>query len=265
MDRPYGEPWLLMPTTFHADMVLELPGMPTQFLTEQLTTFWGSVDRFRSCGLLHKRGMLLYGKPGCGKTSIIKSVSEDVMARDGLVLFVTDIGLTTTVLSALRQVEPTRPVLTVIEDIESFDDDDRKRLLAILDGEAQVQHIAHLATTNYPENLDDAFTRRPGRFDVVVELRPPVQAARERYLRHLLNGGLSETRLQRLVDQTAGLTLAHLRELVACSYCLGLDEQETLARLRGRIRRPSSDGQLGFSVRFQDEEAEGATSAGAVA
>lgn len=257
VNQPYpGEPWQMVPTTFNADTVLNLAGTPTQFLLGQLATFWERMDKFKSCGLLHKRGMLMYGTPGCGKTSIIKSVADAHIARDGLVVIVDNVYLIERALAALRQIEPNRPVLTVLEDIETFAMGDAKpKLLALLDGESQIEHVAHLATTNVPDDLDDTLTKRPGRFDVVVQLLPPTREAREQYLKHLLNGGLSDVELKSLVEQSTGLSLAHLRELVVATYCLGADQQETLARLLGNAKRKrfTSEEGLGFNVRFHEK------------
>ena len=250
--------WYLEPTHFNSDELLNLPGLPTAFIMEQIETFWTSYPRFQQCGLLHKRGILLYGAAGCGKTSIIKMLANDLVARDGIVLLIDESSLSSDILQGIRQIEPDRSILTIIEDIDVFADDEYslRALLSLLDGEAQINHVVHLATTNHPDTLDETIIKRPGRFDVVIELKSPVKEAREAYLRSLLGDHIPADQLEHLVDATAGLGLSHLRELVSATYCLQLNVEETLARLKGNVRlklkQPSVSNEegLGFAVGF---------------
>lgn len=250
--------WYLEPTFFSSDELLMLPGLPIDFITKQIDTFWTRTDAFAACGLLHKRGILLYGAAGCGKTSIIKLLANKLIADNGIVLLLDEPSLAGTALQGIRQIEPDRPILTVIEDIDAFmtDEHERRLLLAFLDGETQVDHIVHLATTNHPDLLDETIVKRPGRFDVVIELKQPVKEAREAYLRTLIGKQVSEKELMNLVDATAGLGLAHLRELVSATHCLGLNTEETLKRLKGNISlklktpKVGTEEGLGFSVGF---------------
>ena len=60
-----------------------------------------------------------------------------------------------------------------------------------------------------------------------------------------------------MVEETEGLGLAHLRELVVASYCLGLDRNETLARLRTNFKDKLSikkKSAVGFTTNFIDED-----------
>lgn len=256
--------WYLEPTTFNSDELLHLPGLPIDFILKQIDTFWSRQEQFAACGLLHKRGILMYGAAGCGKTSIIKLLSNNIVdVRDGVVLLAESPEFVGVALQALRQVEPTRPVLTIMEDIDAHMEDEysKRTLLSLLDGEKQVNHIVHLATTNYPDLLAETIMKRPGRFDVVIELKHPVREAREMYLRSLLGAQVTEEQLLKLVDATAGLGLAHLRELVSATHCLGLDLEETLARLKGNMRvkfkspKVGDDDEkgVGFSIGFGND------------
>lgn len=59
-----------------------------------------------------------------------------------------------------------------------------------------------------------------------------------------------------LVDKTAGLGLSYLRELTSTHLCLGLDLDETLARLKTNfnikklLNNPKGDAKMGFTVGF---------------
>ncbi len=255
--------WFLSKVKFPSDALLRLPGMPIDFILNQIDAFWKREELFKQTGLLHKRGILMYGPAGCGKTSIIRLLCDDIVKRDGIVIMVTNCRLAETALGGIRQIETRRPILTIIEDIETFmgasdESSSARALLALLDGETQVDHIVHLATTNKPEQLEDRIVKRPGRFDLVVGLNHPVAEARKAYLHNLLKDHVSVEELDAMVEETEGLGLAHLRELVVASYCLGMDRKETLARLRTNFKKnlkmKKTGESLGFTVNFPDAD-----------
>src|SRR5271166_5737713 len=255
--------WFLSKVKFPSDALLRLPGMPIDFILNEIDAFWKREELFKQTGLLHKRGILMYGPAGCGKTSIIRLLCDDIVKRDGIVIMVTNCRLAETALGGIRQIEPRRPILTIIEDIETFmgqsdESSSARALLALLDGETQVDHIVHLATTNKPDQLEDRIVKRPGRFDLVIGLNHPVADARRAYLENLLHEHVTATEMDEMVEETEGLGLAHLRELVVANYCLGMDRKETLARLRTNFKKnlkmKKTGEQLGFTVNFPDAD-----------
>jgi hypothetical protein len=256
--------WFLSKVKFPSDNLLRLPGMPIDFILSQIDTFWKRRELFEQTGLLHKRGILMYGPAGCGKTSIIRLLCDDVVhKRDGIVIMVTNCRLAETALGGIRQIEPERPILTIIEDIETFmgqsdESSSARAMLALLDGETQVNHIVHLATTNKPDQLEDRIVKRPGRFDLVVGLNHPVPDARKAYLYNILKDHITAEELDDMVAATDGLGLAHLRELVVANYCLGLDREETLKRLRHgfkeKLKVKRNDASMGFTTTFPEED-----------
>jgi SpoVK/Ycf46/Vps4 family AAA+-type ATPase len=205
----------------------------------------------------------MYEPAGCGKTSIIRLLCDDIVRRDGIVIVITNCRLAENALGGIREIEPRRPILTIIEDIETFmgasdESSSARALLALLDGETQVDHIVHLATTNKPEQLEDRIVKRPGRFDLVVGLHHPVAGARRMYLENLLKDHVTEEEMSEMVEETEGLGLAHLRELVVASYCLGIDRKQTLDRLKSNFKKAlrvkGSKESLGFTTNFADHD-----------
>ena len=134
--------WYLSKVKFPSDTLLRLPGMPIDYILDQIKVFWERESLFQQTGLLHKRGILMYGPAGSGKTSIIRLLCDDVVKRDGIVVMVTNCRLAENALGGIRQIEARRPILTIIEDIETFmgssdESSSARALLALLDGETR--------------------------------------------------------------------------------------------------------------------------------
>lgn len=259
--------WCLRPLTFPSDELVRLPGTPIDFILKQIGTLWKNEAKFKNIGFLHKRGILMYGAAGCGKTSIIRLLCNDLVERGGIVVFIKNVCMAEEVLKGIRMIEPERPIMCIFEDIESFMSDDgdssqARSLLALLDGETQINHVVHLATTNKPHKLEERIIKRPGRFDLVIGLKYPVAEARKVYLKRILKDHVSQEELDRLVASTHGLGLAHLRELVSAVYCLDLDLEDTLNRLRSNVKKTPKiskspdEEHMGFSVNYYDRDDE---------
>ena len=245
--------------SFPTDEAVDLPGLPIAYILKQMTLFWERADIYRKHGLIHKRGILLYGFPGCGKTSIVRLLCDEIMRRDGIIFSIDDFGLAAAGVGEFRSAEPDRLIMTIQEDIEGYFDGTAgpaqlKAALSFLDGQDQTNHVLHLATTNEPEKLADKFIKRPGRFDLIIGIHNPSEETREAYLRHI-SSNLSDEQLNTLVKNTAGLSLAYLRELISTYVCLEIPLQETLDRLKMDakkkvLKNPGNSGQFGFTVGY---------------
>lgn len=244
---------------FLTDKLTPFAGTPAPFVFDQIQRFWESKETFNKLGFLHKRGILFYGAAGCGKTATIKIIVDDVIKRNGIAVYIRNFEETSEGLKILRKVEPDRPIVAIEEDIETFlkEKDELREFLAFLDGENQINNIVNLATTNNPEELEERIIKRPGRFDLVIGVNPPIKNARYEYLKMLLAEILSDKEIMELAVQTQGLGFSHLRELVVCVVPLKLDKKETLERLKKgitekvKVKKLGNESELGFTVNFE--------------
>lgn len=215
-----------------SDSIYRLPDMATQAVLEEVDRFWRNEERYRRHNLLYKRGILLWGKPGSGKTVTVKLLIEDLIDRDGVVIIGSNIALTLAAIKNLRRIEPDRNLILVLEDLDEIIRYNGEAIvLSLLDGEHNTDRVLNLATTNYPEVLGARIVNRPSRFDRRIYVDMPSAAARHAYLVKATHNGLSEDTLERWVADTKDLSIAHLRELVAAVYCLEQPYDEVITRL----------------------------------
>lgn len=215
-----------------SDNIYMLPDMATEEVLAEVQKFWASEEKYRQHHLLYKRGIILWGPPGGGKTVTVKILMNELVRRDGIVIFVSNVALAVTVLKAIRRIEPSRKLIVVMEDIdEIIGYSGEAQVLAMLDGENNIDNVLNLATTNHPERLGDRIMNRPSRFDRRIQVGMPSDAARRGYLQQATNEGLSVDNLDRWVKDTDGMSIAHLRELVASVYCLEQPYEEVVDRL----------------------------------
>lgn len=225
------------------DDLLEFPNSPMANILTEIDGFWQRGTAFQHYGFLHRRGYLFYGPAGSGKSSLVQQIVANIVKRGGLVLYcAVSPALISAALKILREVEPQRHIVCLFEDLDALlAEYSEGSILALLDGENQIDHVLNIATTNYPERLDRRIVARPRRFDRVIKIDFPTGAMRESFLQKKLK--LSEDDLGPWVQATKGFSFAALAELVISVKCLGNDFDGTVRQLQDLItkKRSSSD------------------------
>ena len=225
------------------DGLIRMPDTASELVLGEFQAFWTLRERFAERGFLHKRGILLWGPPGSGKTcSLMLMADEIIREHAGIVCMIEHPGVAAACLGNIRRIEPKRPVVALLEDLDALVHSyGETPYLALLDGETQIDGICYIATTNYPERLDRRFVDRPSRFDTVEFIGMPGKAARRVYL-HAKDPSLSDAELDIWVGATDGFSVAHLRELIILERCFEWPLEKAIARLdRMRVRRPDSE------------------------
>ncbi len=168
---------------------------------------------FKEYGLPYKRGILLYGSPGNGKTTLVKSITGSTNAP---VVYwqITEFTGSHSIQEVFGIVTRLAPAILVIEDIDSMPEYTRSVFLNTLDGTQSREGLFIIGTTNYPEKIDPALINRAGRFDRAYEIPAPSAQVREQYLRKLdLKDIFSHQQVKDMARLTKGLSISQLNEL----------------------------------------------------
>jgi len=226
------------------DELYNLPDMVCGDVISEIREFWMDETRneLEKRGYLYKRGILMFGEPGSGKTStiqqLIKILIEDY---DGIAMFATQPHILTGCLQMLRRIEKDRPIVVIMEDFETLTEHGQheNEWLAILDGESQIDNVVFLATTNYPEKLDKRFKDRPSRFDLVTEVPMPSAKARAAYIK-IKEPDMAAEEIAEWVEKTENYSVAHLKEVIISVKVWKRTLQAALDRLNGMRKREAS-------------------------
>jgi len=228
------------------DTIIPLSGLPKQILSE-IKDFWEKEELFGKLGFLHRRGYLLYGSHGTGKSSLVHEISENVIKDGGVVFYCTIPDFFNAGLTAFRQVESNRRAVCIFEDIDAMIRvHGESTLLSILDGENQISRVCNIATTNYPELLDKRIVGRPRRFDRVYRIGNLDDKARATFLSKKLPKGADQ---KSWIKKTQGLSIASISEAIISVFCFGKSIDEAVDIMKNLAEDKSSNddrGNIGF-------------------
>ena len=248
--------WCVMRQAINTDELYELPTAEIGEILTDIKAFWKKAELYKSYKLMHKRGILLYGDPGCGKSGILQLCMIHIIRElSGIVINIKNedsIKAYIEMVPKLRQIEPDRPLVVMIEDIDSVAGDSNYStsvLLNILDGIKQIENVVYIATTNYPEKLEERITNRPSRFDRRYYVAPPSREVRKSYLLNKIGENKITIDIEKWLDDTADLSMSHLKELFISVVLLDNKYENAIEHLKGMKKQPrgKNQKQVGFT------------------
>jgi len=222
------------------DEILKLPNPVFEQILDDMTFFWDNFDRFIKYKFAVKRGILLYGDAGCGKTSLTDLLSQIVIDKKGGLIFqiqnYCDLEYYSHAIPKyLRKIEPETPILNIFEDLDGLvrSSESETLLLNILDGFNQSHNVVNIGCTNYPENLKARILNRPSRFDKRYYIGLPDANVRKYYFENkIIKEDIDKYDINDLVVKTEGLTISHLGELIKSVYIFQKDLDKSIEELK---------------------------------
>jgi hypothetical protein len=209
-------------------------------LQEDIERFFGGYEVYAQYGVPWKRGILLLGSPGNGKTHAVKALCRTVRVPVLYLRSLEPAGVFhgsehANISQVFDQARKTAPCLLVLEDLDALvKATNRSLFLNELDGFADNSGICVVATTNFPERLDPSILDRPSRFDRKYPFNLPGPSERLAFLEHWNNQQkvelrLSDKGLQSAVDPTDGFSFAYLKELCLAATMVWINSSPRVA------------------------------------
>src|SRR5688572_3821364 len=190
------------------------------------------ADKLKAAGRHLKRGILMHGKPGTGKTLSAMYLAAQMPGRTVMVLTGGAVGSIETACALARLLEP---ATIVLEDVDLIGTEREHQsvcanallfeLLNQMDGLGEDADILFILTTNRPEYLEPALAARPGRVDLAIEVPLPDEECRRRLI-DLYGRGLQLklTKPRRWIERTEGVSGAFIREMLRKAALIAADD-----------------------------------------
>ena len=187
-------------------------------------------------GISPRRGIILVGEPGTGKTLICKILMSQ---SSGITCILAEGSCLTSSLyiSDLYELaQDLSPSMVFIEDIDLIAEERREShytraealatLLSALDGIEECEEVVTVATTNFIETIDKALAERPSRFDRIIRLTAPLLEHRKELIKALSGRiHMDEAAQDYLARRTDGYTPAQIQE---AAYSLVIEQKHDL-------------------------------------
>ena len=199
----------------------------------EIVDFLKRPEKYTKMGAKIPRGVLLYGKPGTGKTLIAKAIAGEAdvpfisMSGSEFIEMFAGLGASR-VRKLFEKARKLSPCIVFIDEIDAIgsrrtsnsgaeteNNQTLNQLLVEMDGFSSEETIIVLAATNRPEMLDKALLR-PGRFDRQITIPTPDLKGRLEILKiHSKDKRISDdVNLESIAEDTAGFTGAELANIL---------------------------------------------------
>ena len=209
------------------------------------------ASKLKAAGRHLKRGILMHGKPGTGKTLSAMYLAAQMPGRTVMVLTGGAVGSIETACALARLLEP---ATIVLEDVDLIGTERHHQtvganallfeLLNQMDGLGEDADILFVLTTNRPDHLEPALAARPGRIDLAIEVPLPDEDCRRRLIALYGRGLKLEVADPEVwVRRTKGVSAAFIRELLRKAAVLSTEEEGA----------PAANGELLVADRHLEE------------
>ena len=224
--------------------------------------FLNNVDKIEELGIPPKRGIILAGDPGTGKTIICKAIMAEA---ENITCITTEAygQYSGPYISGLYYLaQDLSPSLVFLEDIDFigqeredfyFGNPPLLTLLAEMDGITEKKAIVTVATSNFFEKLDKALSERPSRFDCVYRINRPDKGQRAELINNISNKiPCSEDVKKHIVNSTDGFTPAQVQEVL---HSMAISH---VTRAKGTIQFNTNDVDLAIAqINYKRNDAMG--------
>jgi len=228
--------WILSPLPLGETIKPILNDNLFDVLNNEIRMFLKKKEIYDAMRLSYKRGVLLFGEAGNGKTTFLKYLLNEQKEAISIICDKNDSNQISFLMDFLAD-DYYKDILKiiVIEDIDGMQQTIRSVLLNFLDGLTPTHKTIFIATTNFPERLDIAIRNRPSRFDSVHHIGLPNKDARMKliqlYFPDIGNGQLVEC-----ANESEGFSGAYFKEIYILSKLNDVSPLTAIAEIKRRFK-----------------------------
>ena len=176
-------------------------------------------DKIYSLNLYHKLGIILHGKEGTGKSSILKYYFNSFVNEHKAIVFYVNchhsyIMKVWEFIEQIRRIQKS-PIVVVFEEFDQYREAE-SNLKIILDGNRSIDNCIFLATTNYLDKLAPAIVNRPSRFKYSFEIEGIQNSeAINNIVTNMIGDNYSKEEIDKYVKELDGKTMDNIKQ-----FCL---------------------------------------------
>jgi hypothetical protein len=189
---------------------------------DDIVGFLNHEELYKKNGLPFKRGIILYGKPGCGKTLLGKVIANEIKSTF-VWLTSAQVASAKMIRSVFELARDLAPCVLFFEDIDMYTVDRSYgvfnplvgEMLAQMDGMEENNGIIVVATTNRLDAIENALATRPSRFDRRFSLDEMAPETVEKMVSIKLgNAKLLDVTIPEIARMLQGLNGSFIQEVV---------------------------------------------------
>jgi hypothetical protein len=226
-ERTPRRPECLISTELRTDTMIKMPGI-TRSIIKDVQAFFDNEKVYRDVGIQYRRGILLYGDPGNGKTCSLREIVKEQAPKDAIVIFLNSLPT----MNMIKKLQAEKRMKIIIFEelvaIISQNDVGVDRILDFLDGESSLDNALIFATTNYPEKLPGNIVDRPSRFDRLIKVGNPNVETCKQLLALYLSREATETEIK----VVTGLSVAAIKEVCIMSRIHNISLDKAADKMR---------------------------------
>jgi len=212
-------------------------------IESDIRCFFDNKQFYVDNNLPRKRGLIVHGPHGNGKTSLVK----DILTRykDTYRILIDCRIFDQSVSEYINKVFPENgDKIVVFEDVESISEggdraySKRSSFLNFIDGPKTMENTLFLATTNHPDLVDPALIDRPSRFDRIYKVDLPNEECRKQFLLKYFPELKKESKdvLDKYIQDTKDFSGAYFKELFIVTGIQKCSLPEAISNLRKQIK-----------------------------